>query len=181
MDAMGSGFGLFLKRDTISAMQVKSLPVVLLIGMVAAISAAGAQPAASQDTPGTGQSAASPPSADKARIYVYRAGSMVGAVGYDILFVNDEHLAALHNSNYAQCDIPPGTVVFSGIARVKKTPIAVDLQLITNHKKTARERFRMVVEPGKTYYVRWSVGGKMKLVDTDKGAKEMSGLHPAKD
>lgn len=106
---------------------------------------------------------------------------MVGAIGYDILFVNNEHLAALRNSNYAQCDVPPGTVVFAGIPRVKKTPIAVDLQLLTNFKKTAKERFRMVAEPGKTYYVRWSVGGKMKLVDTDQGAKEMSGLHLAKD
>lgn len=166
-------------------MQAKSLQVVLLMGMVAAISASGAQqPAASQDTAGTGLSTASPPAApaaDKARIYVYRVGSMVGAIGYDILFVNDEHLAALRNSNYAQCDVPAGTVVFSGIPRVKKTPIALDLQLITNHKNTAKERFRMVAEPGKTYYVRWSVGGKMKLVDADKGAKEMSGLNPAKD
>ena len=146
-------------------MKTKSIWIALTIA-ITAISAGAQQPAVP---------------ADKAHLYVYRVGSMVGAIGYDILFVNDEHLAALRNSNYAECDVSPGPVVFSGIPRVKKTPIAIDMQLMTNSKNKAKERFRTVVEPGKTYYVRWSVGGKMKLVDEAEGTKEMKGLKLAKD
>jgi hypothetical protein len=43
----------------------------------------------------------------------------------------------------------------------------------------------MEVEAGKTYYVKWFMtkahAGKMEIVDEATGAKEMRGLHPAKD
>lgn len=41
----------------------------------------------------------------------------------------------------------------------------------------SKERLRIEVEAGKTYYVRWA-GKKMELVDAAKGTKEISGLQP---
>ena len=166
-------------------MQTKSILIVILTGIFTTISAANAQPpAVAQETSSTSnstvQSTASPPPAGKALIYVYRQGRMLGAAGYDRIFVNNHYLAALRNSNYAQREVPPGTVVFTTLSRINRIFI-VDEELMEALRKKAKERFRMEVEAGKTYYVKWSIGGKMKLVDAATGAKEMSGLHLAKD
>jgi Protein of unknown function (DUF2846) len=165
-------------------MQAKSTLIVLLAGMLSAFSAANAQqPTVSQDSSGTssatGQSIPPSPPAGKALVYVYRQRRTVGAAGYDRSFVNHDYLAALHNSNYAQREVPQGTVVFTTLSRLNRTFLA-QAELMTLQKR-AKERFRMDVEAGKTYYVKWSVGGKMKLVDSATGATEMSGLHLAKD
>jgi hypothetical protein len=162
-------------------MKAKSALIMALAGVLAAASVASAQQTeAAQDTNGAkGQSTASPAPAGKALIYVYRQGRVVGAAGYDHIFVNNEYLAALHNSNYAQREVPPGTVVFTTLSRLNKVFIA-QAELMELQKK-AEERFRMEVEAGRTYYVKWSIGGKMKLVDAATGAKEIRGLHLAKE
>jgi hypothetical protein len=53
-------------------------------------------------------SATSAPSIGKATIYVYRKGSMVGAIALPSIFVNGDRLAELHNSNYALARVPVG-------------------------------------------------------------------------
>jgi len=69
--------------------------------------------------------------------------------------------------------------VFTTLSRLNKVFIA-EAELLELQKK-AKKKLRIDVDAGKTYYVKWSVGGKMKLVDSATGAKEMAGLHPAKD
>lgn len=134
------------------------------------------QPAPQQNHPGD---VSGTPHAGKALVYVYRQGRVLGAAGYDRILVNNEYLAALHNSNYAQREVQPGTIVFATLPRMKHVFI-LEAELMKLRKK-AKERFRMEVEAGKTYYVKWSIGGKMKLMDAATGAKEMSACHPARD
>ena len=118
-----------------------------------------------------------PPPSGKALVYVYRKGSMVGAAGYSRIYVNDDFLAALHNAGYAPREVPQGTVVFTTLPRVAWPFLT--LAAMTNFQKKQHERLRIEVEAGKTYYIKWSIGDKMKLVDPTTGAKEMNGLHLA--
>ncbi len=104
---------------------------------------------------------------------------MLGAAGYDRFFVNSEYLAALHNSSYAQREVPQGTVVFTTLSRVSK--VLIGMYLLSQLQTEGKERLRMEVEAGKTYYVKWSIGGKMKVVDEETGVREIEGLHLAKD
>jgi hypothetical protein len=112
-------------------------------------------------------------------IYVYRKSSIVGAAGWDRIFVNGTFLAALHNGEFASREEPQGTVVFSGLPRIYIFPGDL-LIALTDLQKKQFERLRMDAEKGRTYYVKWSVGGKMKLMDEATGAKEMAKLHHAK-
>lgn len=57
---------------------------------------------------------ASPPStAQKAQLYVYREGGMVGVAGHPVIFVNDLLLAQMHKSNYASEQLPPGPIIIT--------------------------------------------------------------------
>ncbi len=174
-------FGPILNVITWRVMKATVTLSALLIGIFSAVSVANAQqPAVSQQASSAErQPTPSSPSAGKALIYVYRVGSIVGAAGYDRIFVNTDYLGALHNSDYAQHEVPPGTVIFSTLSRLNSTFIGqAELMKL---QKQAKEKLRIEVEAGKTYYIKWSVGGKMKLVDATIGAKEMKGLHIAKD
>jgi hypothetical protein len=127
---------------------------------------------------------APPPAPGKALVYVYRQGKMVGAAGYDLIFVNNEYMAGVHNGNYAYREVPPGTLVFSSLSRLKVIPGAILEAELMKLQKEAKELFRMDVEAGKTYYIRIYVTGKghkMELVDEERGTKEISKLNLAKD
>jgi hypothetical protein len=168
-----------------STMRTRTL-VTAVVGVFFAFSASQAQqPPPSQETTNpsnsTAQSAQSTPSAGKALIYAYRGGSMLGAAGYDHIYVNDAYFGTLHVSNYLQREVLPGTVVFACVPREKWIPGALLLSAITNSQNKKYERLKIDVEAGKTYYVRWHIGSKMNLVDETIGVKEMKGLHPAKD
>jgi uncharacterized SAM-binding protein YcdF (DUF218 family) len=122
-----------------------------------------------------------PPAPGKALVYVYRQGSMVGAGGYDRIFVNGEFLAALQNSKYAAREVPEGTVVFAGEPRLNQmTPFGVTMHADSHKETTKYEKLRIEVEAGKTYYIKWHLG-KMKLVDAATGSKEIRGLKLARD
>lgn len=56
-----------------------------------------------------GQSAALTPQTGEATIYVYRIGSMLGALARPTIFVNGDEVATLQNSRYALAKVPPGT------------------------------------------------------------------------
>jgi hypothetical protein len=117
-------------------------------------------------------------------VYVYRDGSSRHAIYYDRVFVNGDYLAALHRSNYAQRELPSGTVVLAGTTRQRVIPGEILQAELMKLQKKAKEKLRIEAEAGKTYYVKWYVtnrGTKMMLVDAALGTKEMSGLHPAKD
>ena len=119
------------------------------------------------------------PAAAKARIYVYREKRITGSAGYDRLFVNDTFLAALHSGRFASSKVPQGTVVISSVARLNSAFVG-EAELM-KLQKNARELLRIQVEAGRTYYVKWSIGEKVKLVDEATGAKELNKLEPAKD
>src|SRR5271166_4698139 len=102
------------------------------------------------------------PQVGKALVYVYREASFVGKAGWSRIFVNADFLASLHSGDYAAREVPEGTVVFMTVPR--GIPITAVLAFDDMVKKR-HERLRINVEAGKTYYVRWFVGDKVKLVD----------------
>ena len=122
--------------------------------------------------------AAPPPQPGKALVYVYREASMVGKAGYSRIYVNTDFLATLHSGEYALREVPAGTVVFTTLPRA--LPITA-LGMLTDEQKKKHEKLRLDAETGKTYYFRWSVGDKMKLVDKATGVKEIRKTHLAKD
>jgi hypothetical protein len=78
---------------------------------VAAFHAAAQILTISQDSTSTaGQATASPMPAGKGLVYVYRQGSIVGAAGRPLIFVNDDYRAKLHNSNYMLLEVPQGAL-----------------------------------------------------------------------
>jgi hypothetical protein len=50
-----------------------------------------------------------PPAAGEATIYIYRVGSMLGALALPTIFVNGDDLATLKNSQYTRTEVPQGT------------------------------------------------------------------------
>ncbi|MGO9271192.1 MAG: DUF2846 domain-containing protein [Terriglobia bacterium] len=103
--------------------------------------------------------AAPPPAAGNALVYIYRQSNIVGMAGYPTLYVNGRLVAYLHNGTYAPVEEPQGVVTLSTY-------------------RAGSERLRIEVEAGKTYYVKWSIGDKMKLEDSMTGEKEIMRLHP---
>ena len=121
--------------------------------------------------------AAPQPASGKALVYVYRKSSIVGAAGYDKIYVNDDYLADLHSGGYCTHEIPEGTNVFYVIPRASWIPL--DIALLTNFQKTKYEKLRFDAEVGKTYYVNVYVafaGHDMKLVEDVPGSKQISKL-----
>ena len=119
-----------------------------------------------------------PPSPGKVAVYVYREPGIVGSSGYSRIYVNGEYLAGLRSGQYARREVPAGTVVFATTPRVGfGVPL---LWYLNNLKETEYEKLRVEAQEGQTYFVKWSVGDEMKLMDAGIGAKEMSGLEPAK-
>ena len=177
-----------LDQVTIIAQMKRNLLLATVLGFCCVLPGLYAQqPNSPVASPGTGanppQSTQSESASAQAVIYVYRVGSMVGAAGYDRIYINDDYGGALHNSNYIKREVPAGTVVFTCLPRANVV-VEAPLAAITNAQKKKYEKLRIEVEAGKTYYVKWHVsgsGGKMNLVDDKTGEKEVHKLHPAKD
>ena len=58
------------------------------------------------------------PSSGKAIVCIYRVYRFTGSASHDELYVNGTHLAKLLNSEYALMEVPPGTVVISGLPKM---------------------------------------------------------------
>jgi len=58
------------------------------------------------------------PSSGKAIVCIYRVYRFTGSASHDDLYVNTTHLARLLNSEYAFMEVPPGTVVISGLNKM---------------------------------------------------------------
>lgn len=78
-------------------MQTKSQVTFLVMAMMCSLSTAGAQQTTDADTATSTAGPLSPPTAGEGRssVYVYREGSMLGALGHPYVFVNDSFLAVM--------------------------------------------------------------------------------------
>jgi len=126
------------------------------------------------------------PSDGKAIVCIYRVYRFTGSASHDELFVNDTHLAKLLNSEYAFIEVPPGTVVISGLPKMYYGSVTMSVGAALNQaRQKENERARFEAEAGKTYYFKWTAGTmatmiKVTPVDPLVGAKEMSKLHLSK-
>jgi len=146
-----------------------------------------AKPAATaQDEKAAAPTPPTAPSPGKALIYIYRVGRFVGSASHDHLFINGVYLAYLMNGEYAWMEVDPGTAVVTGMPEMYYGSIIQSAGAALNDaRKKENERIRLDVEPGKTYYLKWTSGTmatgiKVTLEDPGVGAKEMSKLHPSK-
>jgi len=126
------------------------------------------------------------PSAGTAIVCIYRVGRFTGSASHDELYINGTHLAKLLNGEYAFMEVPPGTVVVSGLPKMYYgTAVMSAGAALNDARKKENERARFEAEAGKTYYYKWTAGAmatgiKVTLEDASVGAKEMSKLHLSK-
>ncbi len=125
------------------------------------------------------------PSSGKAIVCIYRTYRFTGSSSHDELYVNGTHLAKLLSSEYAFMEVPPGTVVISGLPKEYYGSVIMSAGAALNQaRQKENERARFEVEAGKTYYFKWTAGAmatgiKITPEDPKAAAKEMSKLHPS--
>jgi len=126
------------------------------------------------------------PSSGKAIVCIYRVYRFTGSSSHDELYINGTHLAKLLNSEYAFMEVPPGTVVISGVPKEYYGSIIMSAAAAANQaRQKENERARFEAEAGKTYYYKWTAGAfatgiKVTPEDPEKGAKEIRKLHLSK-
>jgi hypothetical protein len=126
------------------------------------------------------------PSSGKAIVCIYRTYRFTGSASHDELYVDDTHLAKLLNSEYAYMEVPPGTVVISGLPKMYYGSAIMSAGAALNQaRQKENERARFEAEAGKTYYFKWTAGAmatmiKVTPVDPGVGAKEIRKLHLSK-
>jgi len=126
------------------------------------------------------------PSSGNAVVCIYRTYRFTGSSSHDELYVNGTHLAKLLNSEYAFMEVPPGTVVISGLPKEYYGSVIMSAGAALNQaRQKENERARFEAEAGKTYYFKWTAGPmatgiKVTPEDPGVGAKEMRKLHLSK-
>ncbi len=126
------------------------------------------------------------PSEGKAIVCIYRVGRFTGSASHDELYINGIRLAKLLNGEYAFTEVPPGTVVISGLPKMYYGSAVMSVGAALNQaRQKENERARFEAEAGKTYYMKWTAGTmatgiKVTPEDPTVGAKEMSKLHVSK-
>jgi hypothetical protein len=126
------------------------------------------------------------PSEGKAIVCIYRVSRITGASSHDELYVNGVHLAKLISGEYAFTEVPPGTVVITGLPKMYYGGLITSAGAAVNQAtQKEHERARFEAEAGKTYYMKWTAGTmatgiKVTAEDPAVGAKEMSKLHLSK-
>lgn len=126
------------------------------------------------------------PSEGKAIVCIYRVGRFTGSAAHDELYINDVHLAKLLNGEYAFMEVPPGTVIVSGLPKMYYGGVIQSTgAALSEARAKENERARFEAEAGKTYYLKWTSGAmatgiKVTPEDPSVGAKEVSKLHLSK-
>ena len=126
------------------------------------------------------------PSSGKAIVCIYRVYRFTGSASHDELYVNGTHLAKLLNDEYAFLEVPPGSVVISGLNKMYYGSVVMSAGAALNQAmQKENERARFEAEAGKTYYFKWNaapMGTAIKVTPMDPkvGAKEMRKLHLSK-
>ena len=162
------------KHSSVAAMALNMLAAVAILAGIAT-------PAQAQT-----ESVLPAPSSDKAIVCIYRTYRFTGSSAHDELYINGTHLAKLLNSEYAFMEVPPGTVVISGLPKEYYGSAIMSIGAAANQaRQKENERARFEAEAGKTYYFKWTSGPmatgiKVEPVDPEKGAKEVRKLHVSK-
>jgi hypothetical protein len=126
------------------------------------------------------------PSNGKAIVCLYRVGRFTGSSSHDELYINGIHLGKLLNGEYAFMEVPPGTVVVSGLPKEYYGSLIMSASAALNQaRQKENERIHFDAEAGKTYYLKWTAGAfatdiKVTPEDASVGAKEVSKLHLSK-
>jgi len=126
------------------------------------------------------------PSGGKAIVCIYRVYRFTGSSSHDELYINGTHLAKLLNSEYAFMEVPPGTVVISGLPKEYYGSVIMSAGAALNQaRQKENERAQFEAEAGKTYYFKWTAGPmatgiKVTPEDPAVGAKEIRKLHLSK-
>jgi hypothetical protein len=126
------------------------------------------------------------PSPGKAIVCIYRTYRFTGSASHDDLYVNGTHLARLLNDEYAFTEVPPGTVIISGLAKMYYGTIIMSAGAALNQAmQKENERAHLEAEAGKTYYFKWTAGTMATMIkvtpeDPGVGAKEIRKLHLSK-
>jgi len=126
------------------------------------------------------------PSTGKAIVCIFRTYRFTGSASHDELYINGTHLAKLLNSEYAFMEVPPGTVVISGLPKMYYGSAIMSAGAALNQaRQKENERARFEAEAGKTYYFKWTAGPmatgmKVTPVEVEVGAKEIRKLHLSK-
>lgn len=126
------------------------------------------------------------PSEGKAIVCIYRVSRITGSSSHDELFINGTHVGKLLNGEYVFLEVPPGTVVVSGLPKEYYGSLIMSAGAALNDaRKKENERIHFDAEAGKTYFLKWTAGAfatdiKVTPQDAGVGAKEMSKLHLSK-
>lgn len=133
------------------------------------------------------QSAVLPaPSAGKAIVCIYRVGRFTGSSSHDELYINGTHVGKLLNGEYLFMEVPPGTVIVSGLPKEYYGSLIMSAGAALNQaRQKENERVHFDAEANKTYYLKWTAGAfatdiKVTPQDAGEGAREMSKLHLSK-
>ena len=135
----------------------RTLSVMAIIVAFAILSGCSSGPRFSLRTP--------PP--DKALVYIYREGGMVGAARSYRILVNQKHLVNMWGGSYYAYEVEPSAV---SIATDLRWTLGIDLYSAL--ASTPTERINFFAEAGKTYYVKLinvfsmnSSSCRMQLID----------------
>lgn len=126
------------------------------------------------------------PSSGNAIVCIYRTYRFTGSAAHDEIYVNDTRLGKLLSSEYMFTEVPPGTIVISGLPKMYYGSAIMSAGAALNQaRQKENERARFEAEAGKTYYFKWTSGTmatmiKVKPVDPAAGAKEIRKLHLSK-
>lgn len=126
------------------------------------------------------------PSAGKAIVCIYRTYRFTGSASHDDLYINGIHLARLLNDEYAFMEVPPGTVIISGLAKMYYGTIIMSAGAALNQAlQKENERTHFEAEAGKIYYFKWTAGPmgtdiKVTPEDPSVGTKDIRKLHLSK-
>lgn len=123
------------------------------------------------------------PSSGKAIVCIYRTYRFTGSASHDELYINGTHLAKLLNSEYAFMEVPPGTVIISGLPKMYYGSAIMSAGAALNQaRQKENERARFEAEAGKTYYFKWTAGTMATMIkvtpeEPEAGAKAIRKLH----
>jgi hypothetical protein len=126
------------------------------------------------------------PSSGKVIVCIFRTYRFTGSSSHDEIFVNGKHLGKLLSNEYEFTEVPPGTVVISGLPKEYYGSAVMSAMAAANQaRQKENERARFEAEAGKTYYFKWTAGVaatgiKVTPVDPEAGAKEIRKLHLSK-